>query len=132
VWLGSKIYKKIQVRIGPYILDVRKVNEERLAKAFKWLCRLAHIKILEESLNRTPDFIVEVEGKIVRVELEVQSSGFIFHKHKPEQVDCVVCLLNNRKLPVKTIELLNIEILKSGKPIAPWFRKQLLSALDYL
>ena len=61
---------------------------------------------------------MEFEGKPVEVELETTSAHFIHHNHNPKEVDIVICLLNNKKLPVKTIEIPTFEYLLPTKETA--------------
>ncbi len=90
-------------------------NEEEFRRWFKKNFMIfGFSKIIEERKNKagSPDFIMESNNKPIGVELETLSSHFIDHKHKKEEIDLVICLVNNRKLPVKTIELMNFEFNK--------------------
>jgi len=85
-------------------------NEEEFRKWFKKNFMIfGFSKIIEERKTKagSPDFIMESDNKPIRVELETLSSHFIEHKHKKEEIDLVICLVNNRKLPVKTLELVS-------------------------
>jgi len=68
-------------------------------------------KIKEERLGSAgyPDFIMIKSGKEVRVELETASSHFIQHKHDPKGADLVICLVNDKEIPVKTLEITPFE-----------------------
>jgi hypothetical protein len=62
-------------------------------------------KIIKQSFNTFPDFVLLKDGIKVRVELETISSNFIFHGHKPQDVDLVICLLKDTELPVPLLEI---------------------------
>lgn len=61
--------------------------------------------VIKESFHSCPDFIVSKGDKQVRIELEIYSSGFVRHKHNPDSVDLVICLLKDRELPIEVLEL---------------------------
>ncbi len=61
--------------------------------------------IADNSKRGYPDFILLKGDKEVRVELETCSSNFLLHRHDPAKVDLVICLYNDTKLPVETIEI---------------------------
>lgn len=62
-------------------------------------------RIIKQSINSYPDFILEKDGKEIRVELETLASNFEKHNHDPSLVDVVVCLKKDIELPVDTLEL---------------------------
>jgi len=65
---------------------------------------LVYSRILKaQTQAETPDFIMERDGKPVRVELETRASDFLYHKHDIADVDEVVCVIDDKKLPVKKI-----------------------------
>jgi len=68
-------------------------------------------KIIEERIRSDgfPDFIMLRNNKEVRVELETLSSHFILHKHDPKNVDLVVCIVKDKELPIKTLEITPFE-----------------------
>jgi hypothetical protein len=70
--------------------------------------------IIKENPRIFPDFIVKNGDKELRVELETHSSNFIMHKHNPNEVDLVICLVKNKELPVKTIEIKRFEYVMEG------------------
>ena len=81
-------------------------NEHEFSEWFKLNYYLFGFdKLIKEQKNATPDFILSRNGKKVRVELETLSGNFIIHKHNPADVDLVICLINNKKLPVETLEI---------------------------
>ena len=71
---------------------------------------LGYNEIIEENRNKVPDFVMVRGGKKVRVEVEVYSSSFIKHKHDHEKVDEVLCVINDVKLPVKTIKIEELKL----------------------
>lgn len=75
----------------------------------------------------TPDYTcITGDGKEVGVELEIKSSSFIRHNHDPRKVDLVVCVDEDVKLPVKTIET-NIPSIKAE--ITPHDKRRRLEEL---
>ena len=68
-------------------------------------------KIKEENKRNdgSPDFIMLRSNQEVKVELETLSSHFILHKHDPKDVDLVICLVKDKELPVKTLEITPFE-----------------------
>lgn len=107
-------YKKISDLIKDKINFVEKFSNEK--EFVKWFennfTLLGFSKILEKRISRFPDFKMEMDGKELEVELETLSSNFIRHKHDPEKCDFVVCLLEDIRLPVKTIEIKTFEFLR--------------------
>lgn len=73
-------------------------------------------RIITENRVRFPDFIMLKDGKEVRVEVETLSSNFILHKHNPKEVDLVICLVKNKELPVKVVEISPFEF--SGRIVS--------------
>lgn len=74
--------------------------------------KLGFDKIIQFDRGEFPDFIMQKNNKICRVELEVFSSNFILHKHDPKKVDLVICAFEDIKLniPVKVVE--NIKMIR--------------------
>lgn len=67
-------------------------------------------RIIKENVRgASPDFIFEKEGKNIKVEVETLSSHFLIHKHKPSDFDLVICLVEDKKIPVKTIVVNGLE-----------------------
>lgn len=71
---------------------------------------LGYKKILEADEKKFPDFIMLRDGKKVRVEVEIYSSYFLKHKHNPQEVDEVLCIVNDAKLPIKTIKIKQLKL----------------------
>ncbi|MBU0457126.1 MAG: hypothetical protein ABH824_05775 [Nanoarchaeota archaeon] len=80
-------------------------EQEIVAWIRKYYKKLGYDKIIEENKKKVPDFVMQRDGKNVRVEIEMYSSSFLKHKHNPEEVDEVLCIVNDAKLFVKTIEI---------------------------
>lgn len=62
-------------------------------------------KLIVELKRGFPDFIMEMDGAILRIEIETVSSNFILHKHDPKKVDLVICMVKDRDLCVPIIEI---------------------------
>lgn len=73
-------------------------------------------RIKENRLRGSPDYTMMKNGKEVKVELESLSSNFITHGHDPEETDLVVCIVEDKKLPVETFETYNFEFGKEKPP----------------
>ena len=56
-----------------------------------------------------------MDNKEVKVELETLSSHFIEHNHNPNDTDFVICLLKDKELPVKVIEVSIFEYSRQNK-----------------
>ena len=106
-------YNKISDIIKNKIDFVEKFsNEKEFSDWFEENYKLLGFsKIIEKRKFSYPDFKMEMDGKELEVELETLSSNFIRHKHDPEKCDIVLCLLNDKKLPIKTIEITSFEYL---------------------
>ena len=72
-------------------------------------------KIVDYRKRRFPDFIMLMDNKEVKVELETLSSHFIEHNHDPDETDFVICLVKDKELPVMTIEVSMFEYLMPNK-----------------
>lgn len=84
-------------------------DEKRFREWFKDnYSTLGFTHIIEENINISPDFIMGVDKEEVRVELETLSSHFILHKHNKNDVDLVLCLLIDKDIGVKTIQIPNL------------------------
>lgn len=59
-------------------------------------------KIIRKDIGIFPDFIMEKEGREIRVELETLSSNFLMHKHNKDLVDEVLCIFNDADIGVPT------------------------------
>ncbi len=71
---------------------------------------LGYGKIIKADEREFPDFIMLKNGKKIRVEVELYSSYFLKHKHNSKEIDEVLCIVNNAKLPVKTIEIKQLKL----------------------
>jgi len=49
-------------------------------------------------------------GKKVRVEVEIYASSFVKHNHNPNEIDEVICVVNDAKLPVNTIQIKQLRL----------------------
>jgi len=72
-------------------------------------------KIVKENFKGFPDFIVIENGEEKRVEMEVKSSNFNYHKHPIDEVDKVICVMKDEELAVPIIEIENIRLAKFGE-----------------
>lgn len=99
--------KKISDVININIKFEKKFNNEK--EFSKWFEFNYHLfgfdKITKKREYKFPDFQVLYEGKKIEVELETLSSNFILHNHNPKKVDLVICLIKDKNIPVKTIEI---------------------------
>ena len=66
---------------------------------------LGYDAILDTNTQSTPDFVMLKNSKKTKVEVETHSGHFFSHNHKAEDVDEVLCVVIDKKLPVKTIML---------------------------
>lgn len=105
----EEIYKKIMYKINVKIDFSKKfVSEEKFTIWFiKNYRLLGFSKILKHNKSGFPDFFMEFDKKIISIEIETLSSNFKLHHHDPRKCDFVICLKNNKKLYVKTIEIEN-------------------------
>lgn len=72
---------------------------------------LGFSKIIRKDIGETPDFVMERNGKEVKVELETLSSNFSLHGHSLNKVDELFCLIKDEdlKLPITEIKGLKFE-----------------------
>lgn len=66
---------------------------------------LGYKKIVKDNKGRFPDFIMSKNNKNIRVELETLLSNFILHKHDLLNVDEIVCIEDDVKIPKKIIKI---------------------------
>ena len=71
---------------------------------------LGYEKIIKCDTRGFPDFIMEKDGKEIRVEVEIYSKSFLKHKHDINQVDEILCIVDDAKLLVKTIEIKDLKL----------------------
>ncbi len=71
---------------------------------------LGYDKILSENKDKVPDFIMIKNNRKLRVEVEIYSNSFIKHKHNPKDVDEVLCVIDNCKLPIKTSTIKQLKL----------------------
>lgn len=71
---------------------------------------LGYEKIIKADERDFPDFIMLKNSRETRVEVEIYSSYFIKHKHNIGGVDEVLCVVNDTKLPVKTMEIEQLKL----------------------
>ena len=72
--------------------------------------KLGYDKIIKCDTRGFPDFIMEKDGKEIRVEVEIYSKSFLKHKHDINQVDEILCIVDDAKLPVKTVEIKELKL----------------------
>jgi predicted HTH transcriptional regulator len=73
--------------------------------------KLGFSKILESSTLRCPDFIVLENGKKIRIELEIKTSNFMLHGHSKNDVDKVLCIIEDVPLDIPTIKVDTIRLM---------------------
>ena|SRR3989344_3546367 len=71
---------------------------------------LGYDDIIECKAQEFPDFIMKKGTKTIRVEVEIYSKSFVKHKHNLNQVDEILCIVDDAKLPVKTIEIETLKL----------------------
>jgi hypothetical protein len=76
---------------------------------------LGYSSIVRKDIGIFPDYIMLRENKKVKVELEIFSSSFISHKHPVANVDEVICIKKDADLPVKVIEVSELNYKKENK-----------------
>ena len=64
--------------------------------------KFGYSKILRKDIGIFLDFMMEKDGKEVRVELETFTSNFILHKHKITGVDELVCITKDVEIGIPT------------------------------
>ena len=72
---------------------------------------LGYSKIIRKYNGTFPDFIMEKNGKNVKVELETRASHFILHGHDKTKVDEVICIKKDVKLDVPLIEISELKFI---------------------
>ncbi len=78
--------------------------------------KLGYRKIVRKDIGIFPDFIVlNNQNKEVRVELETKASNFILHKHSMEEVDEIVCIKKDIKLPKSIKEVKQLKFKEPSK-----------------
>jgi len=94
------------------IEELKMINIDNIIRAYEyevvsWIiehCKdLGFEKIIEKNDRKVPDLVMLRDGKKVRVEVEMYSSSFLKHKHNPDDADEVLCVVNDKEIPVKTI-----------------------------
>jgi len=90
---------------------VVKIKSEKHFKGWfrKNFNKLGYSKIIRKDMGIFPDFIMLKKGKEVKVEIETLSSNFILHRHDYRKVDEVVCIKDDFKLKVPTIEVRDLD-----------------------
>ncbi len=73
--------------------------------------KFGYSKIVRKDNGTFPDFIMRKNGKDIKVELETLSSNFILHKHDWRKVDEVICIEQDVKLNVHTIEISDLNFI---------------------
>jgi predicted CopG family antitoxin len=110
-------YKKISDLIKTKITFMEKFNREKeFSDWFKeHFEMLGFSRIIEKRSLGFPDYIMELEGKEVGVELETMSSNFIRHHHDATKCDLVLCLVKDCELPIKIIDIPSFEYIKANR-----------------
>ncbi len=107
-------------------------SEEEFCKWFrKNFNKFGFDKIIKENKKRFPDFIMLKNNKQVKVELETLSSNFILHKHDQKEVDLVICIKENVKLPVETIEVKQLKYESRLDRISATVDKETVEKINY-
>lgn len=83
---------------------------------------LGYDKIISVNLHSFPDFIFLKDDKEIKVEAEIFASSFIKHKHDSKKVDEILCVIEDKKLPVKTIKI---------KQLRMWFELEADELVDF-
>ncbi len=94
--------------------EIKKIikNESELKK---WVIenyeKLGYSGIVRRDIGICPDLILSKDGKEVRIELETVAPNFISHKHSLNDVDEIICIVNDIGLekPVITVDELEFE-----------------------
>tara|TARA_Y100000310_G_C20482744_1_gene715480 strand:- start:253 stop:735 length:483 start_codon:yes stop_codon:yes gene_type:complete len=104
-------------------------NELDLTNWFKQnYKKLGFSKIIKFNSSSFPDFIMLEGNKEIRIELEMKSSNFILHKHPINEVDRVICVTEDQKLPIPTIIIPDVEKIEFNQK-APYSLKELILPL---
>ncbi|MBU2104716.1 MAG: hypothetical protein KKF67_03000 [Nanoarchaeota archaeon] len=74
--------------------------------------KIGFSKIIKSSTKSCPDFIMLEGNKEVKVELEIKTSNFLMHNHSSNNVDKVICVIEDIKLEIPTIKIDNIKLIK--------------------
>jgi len=91
-------------------------NEEQFIEWFKkHYKKLGYSKIIRNHRKIFPDFIMERNKKVVRVELETLASNFLVHKHQIKDVDEILCLIKDVKLKKPTKKINGLKFLLKDK-----------------
>jgi len=85
--------------------------------------KLGYDKIIEINDRKCPDFVMLRGGKKIRVEVEIYSSYFVKHKHSFDDVDEVLCLVNDKELSVKVIKIPHLKL---------WYQLKADDRVDFL
>jgi len=65
----------------------------------------------------SPDLDVKKDDEIIGVELETYSSHFLNHGHQHDPCDLLICLVEDKEVPVKTVEIESFEPIVAEKVI---------------
>ena len=71
---------------------------------------LGYDEILECNSKGFPDFIMLKDHKKIKVEVEIYSKYFLKHKHDIKLVDEILCIVDDARLPVKTVEIKDLKL----------------------
>jgi hypothetical protein len=76
-------------------------NERHFAEWFKEnFDQFGFSGIVRGDIGVCPDFIMLRAGNEVKVELETRASNFVVHKHSLDDVDEIICLVNDLEKPI--------------------------------
>jgi|GEM_PF-71339 len=98
------------------LISIRERLEERegIRTWFEDNFRTLGFKEMKKKGETPGEYVMETEEGEVRVKLETLSSNFFRHEHDTNEIDMVICLLENEKLPVDTVEILGLKTVESG------------------
>jgi|TARA_B100001971_G_scaffold169823_1_gene161715 hypothetical protein len=71
---------------------------------------LGYEEIIKADEREFPDFVMLRNGKKIRVEVEIYSNYFLKHKHDIQKVDEILCIVDDAKLSIKTIEIKQLRL----------------------
>jgi len=77
--------------------------------------KLGYSDIVRKDIGRCLDFIMIKDGIEVKVELETVASNFLAHKHSCDDVDEIVCIVNDVGLERPVIVIEELEFIGNSK-----------------
>lgn len=114
-------------------MAIKIVNEFEFKKWFeKNFKKLGYSKIIKGDTGKFPDFVMERNNDKLNVELETLSSNFLLHNHDFNKVDEVICIKKDVSLPVRIIEISELEFKPRIRRISATIEKETKKILDNL